>query len=83
MLSRLNVLLAALVLTRLALPGTPDPRPTVPVAVDEARPNVVYVMSDELAYFELGHMGNPYIRTPNIDRFAEEGMRFTRAYAGS
>ncbi|MEC7231337.1 MAG: arylsulfatase, partial [Planctomycetota bacterium] len=83
MLSRLNALLAALVLTRLALPGTPGAESTASAAVDEARPNVVYVMSDELAYFELGHMGNPYIRTPNIDRFAAEGMRFTRAYAGS
>lgn len=46
-------------------------------------PNVVYVMSDELAYFELGHMGNPYIKTPRIDAMASEGIRFTGAYAGS
>ena len=43
-------------------------------------PNIVYIMSDELAYFELSHMGNPYIKTPNIDRFAQEGIRF---YLGS
>ncbi len=79
----LNVLLAAFVLTRFAFPGTSEASSTASADVDEARPNVVYVMSDELAYFELGHMGNPYIRTPNIDRFAAEGMRFTRAYAGS
>ena len=46
-------------------------------------PNIIYIMSDELAYFELSHMGNPYIKTPNIDRMAEEGMRFTNAMAGS
>ena len=40
-------------------------------------------MSDELAYFELGHMGNPYIKTPRIDQMAREGMRFTNALAGS
>ena len=40
-------------------------------------------MSDELAYFELSHMGNPYIKTPNIDRFAKEGIRFTSALAGA
>ena len=40
-------------------------------------------MSDELAYFELSHMGNPYIKTPNIDRFAQEGIRFTSALAGA
>ena len=47
------------------------------------KPNVVYIMSDELAYFELSHMGNPYIKTPNIDRFAQEGIRFTSALAGA
>jgi arylsulfatase A-like enzyme len=46
-------------------------------------PNIVYIMSDELAYYELSHMGNPYIKTPNIDRMAEEGIRFTQALAGS
>ncbi len=46
-------------------------------------PNIVYIMSDELAYFELGHMGNPYIKTPHIDKFAEEGLRFTNALAAS
>ena len=46
-------------------------------------PNIVYLMSDELAYYELGHMGNPYIRTPHIDQFAAQGIRFTQALAGS
>lgn len=46
-------------------------------------PNIVYIMSDELAYYELSHMGNPYIKTPNIDRMAREGIRFTNALAGS
>ena len=49
----------------------------------EDPPNIVYIMSDELAYFELGHMGNPYIKTPRIDQMAREGMRFTNALAGS
>lgn len=46
-------------------------------------PNIVYIMSDELAYYELSHMGNPRIRTPRIDRMAGEGIRFTQALAGS
>ena len=45
--------------------------------------NIVYIMSDELAYYELSHMGNKYIKTPNIDRFAAEGIRFTSALAGA
>ncbi len=50
---------------------------------EERPPNIVYIMSDELAYFELGHMGNPYIKTPNMDKMAEQGIRFTNAYAAS
>jgi len=49
----------------------------------ERPPNIVYIMSDELAYYELSHMGNPRIRTPRIDRMAAEGIRFTQALAGS
>ncbi len=47
------------------------------------RPNIVYIMSDELAYYELSHMGNPKIHTPRIDQMAVEGIRFTQALAGS
>lgn len=46
-------------------------------------PNIVYIMSDELAYYELSHMGNKYIRTPTIDRMAKAGIRFTQALAGA
>ena len=46
-------------------------------------PNIVYIMADELAYYELSHMGNHYIKTPNIDKFAAEGIRFTSALAGA
>ena len=50
---------------------------------DDRPPNIVYIMSDELAYYELSHMGNRKIRTPRIDRMAAEGIRFTQALAGS
>lgn len=49
----------------------------------ETPPNIVFIMSDELAYYELSHMGNPYIRTPNIDQMAREGIRFTQALAAA
>ena len=46
------------------------------VASAQARkPNIVYIMSDELAYYELSHMGNPYIKTPNIDRHILVNLR--------
>lgn len=54
-----------------------------PSVAEDRPPNIVYVMSDELAYFELGHMGNPLLKTPTIDRFATEGIRFTNALAAS
>ena len=46
-------------------------------------PNIVYIMSDELAYYELSHMGNERIRTPNMDKMASEGIRFTQALAAA
>lgn len=49
----------------------------------KSQPNVIYLMLDEWGYFESGHMGHQELLTPNIDRFAGEGMRFTNAYAGS
>ncbi len=47
------------------------------------RPNIIYIMADELGYFELSALGNPNLQTPRIDSMASEGMRFTQALAGS
>ncbi len=47
------------------------------------RPNVVFVLADDLGYGELGAYGQKRIRTPCIDRLASEGTRFTQVYAGS
>lgn len=47
------------------------------------RPNIVMIVSDELGYHELSCMGHPHFYTPNIDRLAAEGIRFTQALAGS
>jgi arylsulfatase A-like enzyme len=47
------------------------------------RPNILLLLADDLGYGELGCYGQEVIRTPNIDRLAGEGMRFTQFYAGS
>ena len=47
------------------------------------RPNIVYILADDLGYGELGSYGQKKIRTPNLDRLASEGMRFTRHYSGA
>lgn len=49
---------------------------------DGRQPNIVYVILDELGYFEFSCMGNKHLKTPNIDRMAAEGIRFTDALAG-
>lgn len=46
-------------------------------------PNIVYMLVDELGYYELSCLGHPHIQTPNLDRMAKEGMRFTQYLAGS
>ena len=47
------------------------------------RPNIVYIMADELGYFEPGFMGGKTIQTPHLDRMAAEGMTFANMFAGS
>ena len=45
------------------------------------KPNFILIFADDQGWFDLGIQGHPYIRTPNIDRMAREGMRFTSFYA--
>lgn len=47
------------------------------------QPNILFILCDDMGYGDLGCYGQPFIRTPHIDTMADEGMRFTQAYAGS
>ena len=47
------------------------------------RPNVIFILADDLGYRELGCYGQEKIRTPNIDSLARDGMLFTRHYSGN
>ena len=51
--------------------------------IGNEKPNIVYILTDDLGYGELGCYGQDKIRTPNLDRLAEQGMRFTQHYSGS
>ena len=71
-LKALGVGAAALALPR-RLCGAAAPR----------RPNIVFILMDDLGWRDAGFMGSRYYRTPHVDRLAAEGMVFTRAYANA
>jgi uncharacterized sulfatase len=52
-------------------------------AAEPQPPNIIYIMADDLGYGDLGCYGQQQIQSPNIDRLAAEGLRFTDCYAGS
>ena len=59
-------------------------QPAIAATGDTARqPNIIFILVDDLGYGDLGCYGQQIIHTPNLDRMASEGMRFTDHYAGS
>jgi arylsulfatase A-like enzyme len=63
---------AGLLISHSALPSAQSPRP-----------NILFIHADDLGYADLSAYGQTHFQTPNIDRLAREGMRFTSYYAGS
>jgi len=63
----------------LAFPSEAQSRRTSGPASD-SRPNIVFILVDDLRWDELGCAGHPYVRTPNIDRIAREGAMFRNAF---
>ena len=49
----------------------------------QQKPNIIYIYADDLGYGELGCYGQKMIKTPNIDKLASEGIKFTQHYAGA
>jgi len=49
---------------------------------EETRPNIIFIMADDLGYGDLGSYGQEKILTPHMDNLAGQGIRFTQAYAG-
>jgi|GEM_PF-2121552 len=52
-------------------------------ADSNARPNIVFILADDLGYRELGSFGQQLIRTPNLDRLASQGVKLTQHYCGN
>lgn len=49
----------------------------------QTTPNIIFILTDDMGYQDLGIYGNPYNETPNIDSLAKGGLRFTQAYSSS
>jgi arylsulfatase A-like enzyme len=60
----------------------PSNAPTRMRAPKPLKPNIVFILADDLGYGELGCYGQTKIKTPNLDRMAQEGLRFRSFYAG-
>ncbi len=58
------------------------PAATSRAAQRDGNPNILFIIVDDLGPHDLGCMGGSIIKTPNIDRIAKEGIRFTQAYSG-
>ena len=56
---------------------------TIIASAAERKPNIIFILADDLGYGDLGCYGQKLIQTPHLDRMAAEGMRFTQFYAGS
>lgn len=74
--------LALLSLTAVGTQTANAQQQATPQATPE-RPNIVFILADDMGYGDLACYGNDYIKTPNIDRLAATGTRFAQAYAGS
>ncbi|MFN6139216.1 MAG: sulfatase-like hydrolase/transferase, partial [Planctomycetota bacterium] len=49
----------------------------------ERAPNIVFILADDLGWGELGSYGQTKLQTPNLDRLASQGIRFTQHYSGA
>lgn len=74
---RMNFVIAAAAVMALTLAGAPL------AAGSESQANLVYIMTDDLGYGDLGCFGQQRIKTPQLDQLAREGMKLTSYYAGN
>ncbi|MEM1295507.1 MAG: sulfatase-like hydrolase/transferase, partial [Verrucomicrobiota bacterium] len=56
---------------------------TLTAGADTTKPNIIYILADDLGYGDVGCYGQKLLKTPRIDQLAAEGMRFTQHYSGS
>lgn len=71
----LKYLISEITVASLALSSCQSHQP------EKARPNVIFILADDLGWTDLSCYGSPFYETPNLDKLADEGVRFTNAYA--
>lgn len=71
--AKLLALCLAIVLFQMSMSSRADAQP-------ERKPNIIFILADDLGWTDLGVQGSKYYKTPNIDRLAASGMRFTNGY---
>ena len=59
------------------------PRALLGQGASKPKPNIIYILADDMGYGDLSCYGQKTLKTPNLDRMVAEGMRFTQHYAGS
>ncbi|MHC4084961.1 MAG: sulfatase-like hydrolase/transferase [Planctomycetota bacterium] len=67
----------------MVLPGCTKTAQRTRFGAKERKPNIVYIIADDLGYAEVGCYGQKKIKTPNIDKLATQGMKFTQHYSGN
>jgi arylsulfatase A-like enzyme len=76
-MNKLHLLLGAAIIPGGLMPaGAPAPAPAHP-----PKPNIILILADDLGWRDLGCFGSDFYETPNLDRLAREGVRFTSAYS--
>lgn len=55
----------------------------LPIRARTTKPNILFILADDLGYGDLGCYGQKLVSTPNVDKLAAEGVRFTQVYCGS
>jgi len=76
-------LLCALAVPYVGGAASQPPTPGEKKVAAPSKPNIIFILADDLGYGDLGCYGQKLIQTPVLDRMAAEGMRFTQFYAGS
>ena len=69
--------------TTLAAQGCASISRLIGSRASEDKPNIIFILADDLGWAELGCYGNKFNETPNLDKLSREGMRFTDAYAAA